>query len=330
MATLEQVRHVELVSGARQRFVVTSSMTAATIPDQLPHLGVFVMRIITRDDSQDDTFQRVARIADLSELPEGRVAGLASATGVDIDYLATIVVLGYSTLTEAKSAATAIKDRVSALITEWTDFKVNFDAPDVSPEIITIPSVDDSQVDALIAAYKTAKQDRYEKSLLKLEADAALTRANTDYNYKRAREVELDAMVAKGIIVENDMDAATGFLSALWSAGTTFIGLVAGLPADVAEFGDALNTAENQASIMASYEVDVATLTGLINGYDAARVVEVAAASTTLSAAQADQITKAQALITAQVTETAALAEVLAVCPDFDKNSIPMVDDNEP
>lgn len=331
MATLEQTRHVELVSGARQRFVVTSTMTGATIPGQLPHLGVFVMRIVTRIDPQDDTFQRVARIADLSELPLGRDDGLSSDDGVDIDYLAVTVVLNYNTLTEAKAAYVAIKDRVNALVTDWVDFKANFDAPIISPEVFTLPSVDDSQFEVLSAAYKVAKQDRYQKNLLKLEADAALTRATTDYNYKRAREVELDAMVAKGIIVDTDMNAASSFHAALLSAGTTFLA-AAGCAAsgDQDDFQDALNTATNETSILTSYDTDVATLTGLINGYDAARVVEVSAASTALATAQADQIAKAQALTTAQATETAALAEVIEVCPDFDKNSIPFVDDNEP
>lgn len=331
MATLEQTRHVELVSGTSQRFVVTSLMAGATIPGQLPHLGIFVQRIITRGDPLDDTFQRVARIADLSELPLGRDAGLDSDPGVNIDYLSSTVVLSYETLDEAKAAATAVADRVNALITSWVDFKTNFDAPIGTPEVFTFPSGDDSQVDVLIAAYKTAKQDRYQKNLLKLEADAALTRSNSDYTYKKAREVELDAMVAKGIIVDTDMDAAAAFHATLLTAGDVFLG-TAGCAAapDQATFQAALNDATNEASILASYVVDVATLTGLINGYDAARVIEVAASSTALAASQADQITKAQALTTAQATEATALAAVLVVCPDFDKNSIPMVDDLEP
>jgi hypothetical protein len=331
MATLEQTRHIELVSGTSQRFVVTSLMTGAVIPGQLPHLGVFVQRIITRGDPLDDTFQRVARIADLSELPFGRDEGLDSAPGVNIDYLSSTVILSYPTLDEAKAAATAVADRVNALVTSWVDFKTNFEAPIISPIVYTFPSGGDTAVDLLISVYKVAKQDRYQKNLLKLESDAALTRATTDYNYKRAREVELDAMVAKGIIAENDMDGAASFHAALLAAGATFLAAAGAAPAlDQATFQTALNVATNETSILASYVVDVSTLTGLINGYDAARVVEVAASSTALAAAQADQITKAQALLTAQASEAAALAEVLAVCPDFEKNSIPMVDDNEP
>jgi len=305
-------------------------MTGAIIPGQLPHLGVFVMRIITRDDPQDDTFQRVARIADLSELPLGRDEGLDSDDGVDIDYLASIVVLNYDTLSEAKLAYVAIKDRVNALVTDWVDYMLNFDAPIISPEIFTLPDVDDSQFEVLAATYKIAKQDRYQKNLLKLEADAVLTRATADYNYKRAREVELDSMVAKGIIVDADMSAASSFHAALLSEGTTFLAAAACAAAgDKADFQDALNTGTNETSILAAYDVDVATLTGLINGYDAARVVEVAAASAALATAQADQIAKAQAYTTAQTTETTALAAVIAVCPDFEKNSIPFVDDTE-
>ena len=331
MATLEQTRHIELVSGAAQRFVVTNLMTGATIPAQLPHLGVFVMKIVTRDDPQDDTFQRVARIADLSELPFGRDAGLINDPGVDIEYLSSTVVLSYPNLSEAKLAATAIKDRVNAIITEWIDFKLNFDAPIVSPAVYTLPETDASQVDVLIAAYKTAKQDRYQKQLLSVEASAALTRATTDYNYKKALLTSLDTLLAKGIVVDADMASAISFHAALLSAGTTFLATAGcALLADRDIFQDALDTATNEASVLTSFDTDVTTLNGLIGGLAATLTTDVATAGATLSTAQADQLTKAQALTTAQATEATALAAVLAVCPDFEKNSIPMVDDNEP
>lgn len=330
MATLEQTRRVELVSGAAQRFVITSLMTGATVPAQLPHLGVFVMKIVTRDDPEDDTFSRVARIADLSELPLGRDAGLLSATGVGIEYLSLVVEISYPTLSEAIQAATAIKDRVNALVLQWIDFKTNFDAPIITPVVYTFPDTDDSQVAALIATYKTAKQDRYQKNLEKVEADAELARVNTDYTYKKARLVELDAMLAKSLVVDADMSNAISFHAALLAAINTFLAepMVVGAPA-LADIQDAVNVATNETSILASYTADMSTLSGLISAYQSARSIETTTASTDLAAAQADQISKAQLLTTAQATEATALAAVLAVCPDFDKNSVPFVDDDE-
>lgn len=330
MATLEQTRRVELVSGTAQRFVVTSLMTGATIPAQLPHLGVFVMKIMTRDDPEDDTFSRVARIADLSELPLGRDAGLLSATGTGIEYLSLVVELSYPTLAEAIQVATAIKDRVNALITQWIDFKTNFDAPIITPVVYTFPETNDSQVAALIATYKAAKQDRYQKNLEKVEADAALARANSDYTYKKARLVELDAMLAKSLVVDADLSNAISFHATLLAAINAFLAepILVAAPA-LADIQDAVNTATNETSILASYTADMATLSGLISAYQGARDIETDAASTALAAAQADQIGKAQLLVTAQATEATALAAVLAVCPDFDKNSVPFVDDNE-
>ena len=330
MATLEQTRRVELVSSTAQRFVVTSLMTGATIPAQLPHLGVFVMKIVTRADPEDDTFSRVARIADLSELPLGRDAGLLSATGTGIEYLSLVVELSYPTLSEAIQVATAIKDRVNALITQWIDFKTNFDAPISTPVVYTFPETDDSQVAALIATYKAAKQDRYQKNLEKVEADAELTRANTDYTYKKARLVELDVMLAKSLVVDADLSNAISFHAALLAAINTFLGepILVAAPAS-ADIQDAVNIATNETSILASYTADMSTLSGLISAYQGARTIETDAASTALAAAQADQVSKAQLLVTAQATEATALAAVLAVCPDFDKNSVPFVDGNE-
>lgn len=330
MATLEQTRRVELVTGARQRFVITSLMSAATIPAQLPHLNVFVMKIVTRADPQDDTFQRVARIADLTTLPQGRPAGLASDAGTSISYLSPVSELGYDTLTEAVTASTAIKDRVNALVNDWITYKTLFDAPIPTPAVYSFPATDETQVETLIATYKTAKQDRYQKTVLKDAADAALVLAEADYTYKKARVTEYTTLVTKGVVVDTDVSASASFLGALIAAGTTFLGVpMVVMASAVDDFQAALNLAITEQSIQTSYDTDVSALNALLSANLAARVAEEDDADTALAAAKADQISKEQAWASALTTEATALAAVLAVCPDFVKNSVPFVDDDE-
>lgn len=327
MAQLSQERHTELVDGTQELFVITSTMISATIPAQLPHLFVFVMKIVTRDDPKDDVLSRVARISDLTLLPQGRVAALASALGSNIEYLSTSVRLAYPTLTEALDAKTAIKDRVNQLITDWAEFQSEFNAPDPSPEIFTLPSVDPSQKAALIAAYKAAKEDRYNKQLAKAAADATLSLANTSYTNANAAVAAVQGFSSSAASVSAEMTTVSAAYSSLTSSGNTFLGLAGCAAApDKATFQSALSTAAAQIIANGAYQSDAAALASGLSLYISGTLVPArTAAQASLTAAQADQITKTQSLASAVVTENAALAAVVAICPDFDESSICLV-----
>lgn len=270
MAVFEQERHVELLEETTPVYFITSRLVSyryvgdglmppVTI-DELPHADVFVMTIVTREDPKDDTLARVATVADLSELPRGRDAGLVSALGVGILYLQSSCTLKYYKLDEAIAAQTAVKDRVNALIATWMQFDDEFNAPDPTPATYILPSPDLTQLCALVEVYKVAKQDRYQKERTKTADTDAQTAAETDLLTKQS----------------------------LYNA---------------AEAGCALRT----------------TLSSLVS-----------AATTVLTDAQVALIAATQALTSAQATETAALNAVLALSPDFDKYTIPLVDDVPP
>lgn len=324
MAVLTQERHSEYVDGTQELFVITSTMTSATIPAQLPHLFVFVLKIVTRDDAKDDTLARVARIADLTSLPQGRAAGLASASGTNIEYLATSVRLAYNTLNEGLDAKTAIKDRVNLLITDWIDYQANFNAPDPTPEAITLPTVDPSQKSALIAAYKAAKEDRYDKQLEKTDADAALTQANNTYIAANAAVASVQGFVTNANTVSSEMVTVSAAFTALKASGDTFLPLASCAAApDKATFQSALNTGAAQIIANGMYQTDAAALaSGLSTYLNSTLVPAKTAAQAALTTAQATQITKAQELVSAQALEASALAAVIAICPDFQASSI--------
>lgn len=329
MAHFEQERHVELVAGANQLFVITNRMIDAVIPAELPHVNVFVVNVVAQDDPKQDTLARVATIADLTTIPIGRDPGIAAPGPDGTQFLSASWTQSYDTLETALNAAQVFRDRVNQLIVDWGSFTTSFDAPDPTPAIYTFPATDTSQKTALIQAYKVAKQDRYQKQIDKTAADAALSAAQADLTYKQSLVSDLLSTAALATQLSSEVSSLSGYLSNLLASGTTFAGNNPG-GVGLAAFQTALNTATSQSAQATAYVSDAASLSALIAAYQAARSTDVTTASAAVAAATTDQATKAAALTAAQSTETTALAAVIAICPDFDKHSVPFVDDNEP
>lgn len=325
MANLQQERHVELINGADQAFIVTSTMTAATIPAQLPHLSVFVFTIVDPLDPKRDAFTRVAQIADLTTLPQGRDAALAAVPdATNTFFLSPTCRLSYPSLDEGEAAAQAISDRVNALILSWIDFYTNFNAPSPTPDNISLPTADPAQLQALINAYTAAKEDRYAKGLAVTAADAALARAQAAYTQAQS-DVTVFAPfnTTAGQLVTEAQNSST-YLAAALNAGNVFLGDAScAADPDKATFQAALNQTANQGILLAGYLADHTNFAAVLQSFFSGTLqVRQAATQTALTAAQATDITATQQYISAQATEAAALAAVLAVCPDFLSTSV--------
>lgn len=333
MATFSQERHVELVSGANEAFVITNLMVSALVPDELPHVSVFVLTVNDVSDPKQDTLARVANIADLTTIPVGRDAGVAAPSADGIQYLSASATVSYETLEVANDAAVAFQDRVNALVEGWILFRDEFSAPDPTPALYTFPRGDSTQKEVLIAAYKAAKQDRYQKQLDKDEADAELARAQVEYAYRQGLVSAIEAIDTKAATNTTEMSTLKAGIDTLLSASNTFYAAASGTPPSGAEktaFLAAITTATTMQSVGVGYMADAAAMEAQIDTYRSSRVTEASAANDDLIAAQSDATTKTQQLTSALATESAALQAVLAVCPDFDKHSIPFVDDTEP
>jgi hypothetical protein len=324
VAVFEQERHVELVPGGNESFFVTSRMISAIIPNELPHLNVFVLSVVDVLDPDQDKLARVANIADLTTIPIGRDPGIAAPGADGIEYLANSSTNIYETLETGNDAAQAFRDRVNALIEGWIDFRTNFNAPDPTPASYIMPFVDASQKEALINAYAAAKQAGYTQLQVKTEADAVLTRAQADYIYKTSLLTGASLLVTDTTLVKNEFTSVVTQFGVLLTAGNVFAGAnPAGV--GIAAFQAALTTATSQQAAMPGYIADANTAVTDATAYSAARTNDVTVSSTALATAQSDQITQAQALTAANALTATALAAVLAVCPDFDPTSIPYV-----
>jgi hypothetical protein len=329
MATFDQTRHVELVAGGDQAFVIENEMKAAAIPSELPHLSVFLVNVVDVFDPKQDTLARVATLADLTLVPLGRDAGIAAPGGDGIQFLTATWIASYDTLETALDAAQAFRDRVNKLVVDWQAFSTQFNAPSPTPAVYTFPAADTSPKTTLINAYKVAKQDRYQKQIAKDASDVTLVAAQADNTYKQGLVANIAPIATGAVTNQSEMAQLAGFLSTLQAAGTTFAGAN---PSGVglATFQSALTLAASQSASAVAFGADAGTLLALVSTYQSARQGEGVTASAAVTSATVDQISKTQALTAAIAVETAALAAVLVVCPDFDKHSIPFVDDTEP
>ena len=385
MAVFEQERHVELRDEETEVYVITSTLVSYLV-DELPHPNVFVINIATREDPKDDTLARVATVADLTELPRGRDAGLASETGVGILYLTNTWRLEYFDLDEAITAMGVVKDRVNALILSWQTFDDTFSAPDPTPASYILPTPDLSQLCTLVENYKTAKQDRYQKQLTQASVSSARTAANNDYTYKyglvtgidpmklladtvsgsmAADKIAFDAANAASTIVQASYkvtrdsyltsnnaaeayyDAGVAYYTAknvgdpddiLFNAATSVFlaarviaeDAVVAATAAIGTYQIALDIALTNATAMAGHVTDASSLAGGLGSIETTYIAARDIAATTLATAEAALITANQELTEAQTLETTTLNAVLAVSPDFDKYTIPLLDDVPP
>lgn len=329
MAVFEQERHVELAPGGTQTFFITNRMVSANIPIELPHVSIFVLSVANVLDPTQDTLARVATLADLTLVPIGRDAGIAAPDLNGTEYLSAAATSTYTDLQTATDAATAFQDRVNQLIEDWISFDGAYNAPDPTPALYTFPRTDASQLTALINAYTVAKQSRYQIQQTKLASDAALTAAQNDYVYKSNLLGNMSTLVTNVNKVGIELNAVVTQFATLLTAGNTFYAANTGGPG-AATFAAALSAAAAQQVAMIGYLTDAATATTQATAYQTARQSDVNTSSAALTTAQATQITNAQMLTSALALEATALAAVLAVCPDFQKTSIPFVPDPGP
>ena len=319
-AHLHQERHVEIVDSTTEHFVITSEMYSAVIPNQLPHLYVFVHQINDRLDPDDDTLVRVARISDLTTLPQLRDKALLIA-GTGQLYLSAIAVTVYTTLTEAITAANVIKDRVSALVTDWMNYYTNFSAPDPLEADILIPTTDVSQKQALIDAYALAKKSWYAQRDVATAAVTAETAAQTALTNLQTLANIINGFIAQATIINNETGLETAaYHTLLLACNAALPGVDAG---HLAAFQLAISNATIQDGLGAGYITHATALLSALNAY--LGTLNITAAQNALTAATANKLTQNATLASYAAATTAAWNALYAIAPDFDKTTIPYV-----
>jgi hypothetical protein len=117
---------------------------------ELPHIGLFVHRVVDPHDSTQDEFIRVATVADFEELQGTRLDAIAD----DKNYWrAPDLTVQYTKVDVAEQAVTILGDRVNTLTTDYITYRDSFKA--VSAPVL-YPTTDPTVVAAAQTAYQTA------------------------------------------------------------------------------------------------------------------------------------------------------------------------------
>jgi len=182
-----------------QRFKIVSSIDSVLAGD-LPLFGpspftsnVFVHKIVAPTDAKADTFLRVANVADLTTLAQGREQAVGFGQML---YLTTSFSVTYDDIATATTAKTLIQQRVDNLIADWHTYNEKFLAPLTSPpdlSVIPLP---------LTLSEETARKEAYNEAHAELlvakgvTAAAAATAAATLTAATAANQTSVNAVDA--------------------------------------------------------------------------------------------------------------------------------------
>lgn len=268
-----------------------------------------------------DAFAAVADITTLTTLPRDRIT--AVRTGAT-QYLTSVVSLSYPDVTTATAAYQTILARLSTLVTDWQTYAIGFVTTPVTD--YPLPQVGVGVEDQLTAAFTTAQTAT---STAAAARDSLQTQVNT-CNQTSAANAAIFAMLTSDI----------AFLQAAKNVVIGTAETVSGLGIQ-ANPGNTISISQTSPSIGYSFLGTSSRNVGafVINGsnpqsYQTLLNQKLAAwnalsATITAQNATCNQLTRqladAQiAVASAQAAQNAALANLLAVCPNYTPAPTPM------
>lgn len=165
-----------------------------TITDKgrLPDFGVFVMSITDTHEPKEDTMIRVARVGDLMSYPKDRVEAVNQFGEV---YRTATITKTYTTLQAAQMAADFLKEKVNALVEEYTSYIDKFQA-DTVPEILVFPVPNMGALQPLIKAYKDKVEERKAQELAVEEQASSCQQLSLDLLRVDGERSRLQATIA--------------------------------------------------------------------------------------------------------------------------------------
>jgi len=262
--------------------------TTVDTQGELPTRSIFVYAISTADTPASDEFKRVASVADLTDLVADRDAAIAADA---TEYRSSYSTVSYKGIDVARQAKTLLASRINELIRTWIAYRDEFQVDDDVTQYF--PTASTTEEEQLASAYKDAKDARIEKEDEVTAKDAEIAVA----------EAEAEAAADIIQIYENEVDFSSTVLNGEFN---TYYGLISveGSGAETYRLNTLLvsfaNFRANASSNLAQWK-------------NTKQIRDNNVADLTTQKAQLDA-----ELTAAQAAEDAALAAVLAICPDFD------------
>lgn len=332
---VEQVRTVIEPLPGTVKYRITSTVTDA---GDLPFRELFVYKINDPVDNSNDEFVRVANPYDLQNITPDRVTAVANGESY---FLWSVLVRDYTDIEIANQAIAALEGRINTSVTTWVSYQTNFEGT----EIDTYPSADQELIDALTAEYANKKSAR-------INAEADVTAAQTDLiTAQAAAELAIEKVsLYEAEVLFCDNARVTNWIPYFAGVGTLKSSMRTFYNNTIAEYDlysgatypnapspsndwtgvySVLQAAGTALAAFNSVEAYGTTLDSLFSsfcadanaGYNAAAANKVVKDQAAANAVTAKEEAEA-ALVVAQTAEDEALAAILALCPDFDPNSV--------
>ena len=320
---VRQTRRSFTLADGSVRYEVVNEIVAQ---GDLPFRHLFVLKVGANADPTDDVFARIATPADIRQATESapifvkvvstdlvrissdqfvKVPSYAELTRLPRDrtyayqnglpyYLSTTAAFVYDNVTTADAAAKQLLDRLSELVREWRQYNVAF---------VTNPYVD-------LSLPRPASSVESERTALFVEARTARTTA----------EAARDAAAAAKEACERDC-APTKTIYTWLVTQVAKLEAAQSVVAAIAETSGAKDFVLKQGSYVSdsrSYKDLLLELTAQRDSY----ATEVQACAVRCAQLGATLLEQQQAVDAAKRAEDAALANVVAVCPTFNPDSV--------
>lgn len=309
-----------------------------TVKGDLPHPNIFVYQILDPLDTTRDTFVRVGTPYDLENIPLTRTAAIVASQEY---FLSSTLQRRYSDLNTAVQAKDAVRSRIDNSVQAWQTYSTDFSGT----ETFNHPTAEATYEQQLKDDYVDARDARIAADEVVVDADAALV---------LAQDAVADA-VAIGNIYQADLSFTNQSYAIYWTnyynAVNTFrSNMAARFAAFLVEYAAlSSNPYKPTGSYSNSYDAWLAQLQfmdqaitamttansngtslepaflahhNLAGGHYTSQQGVIATANVTAANAVTAKKEAEASLASAQLAEDAALAAVLAVCPDFDPSSV--------
>lgn len=326
----EQVRQAITVSGTLQ-YKITITVVD---PGDFPTSSLFVVSINETTDPKEDTFARVATIADFTEVGDDRSAVI---TAGELLYRAATFTFYYDNLETANNAQNVLKEKIDELVEDYALYQTEFEA--IVAETTTHPQVEAATFTAAVTAYQDALRDT-------LDAETARDAAQTAYTEAQAAATTATTDASASQIVADDCATTKGYFDILETAfvsldteGDAFLAAAqtyyqnkvesptpdtfdTAFLAAINVFIGNLRVAEAVKTQAAADKIAFATICGDRSSENTTKQTAKTTADTAVATARTTFEEAQAAVEVAQTAENAALAAVQALKSDFDPTSV--------
>lgn len=317
-------RQSVIISGSVKYTVTTTCTVAGTLQDT----SIFVLGILTPEDPKDDTFTRVIDIADVSTYLTNRDSAISQGDNL---WRAATMTLTYDDIQTANAAWKELSNRINLLVTNYDTYLTEFETF-TAGDVIIYPAVDASKVTELKNAYATAATA---VTVAQTASDVHISECTAlettlDVTEERLQEAQADLIPL--LSTQSAIAALNGSYGIVYTTLYTNNGQIrtenATSSAEDTEIASIEALLSSNDAVLTQFSTYNASLTLTLLGSIASsvstiqgRVVQLTQEKnslfTELNKCNTEQ-SKLQAAVSASITaREAALAAVIAVCPDF-------------